>query len=86
MVVLGGDPFQGGPKTVVCPLLRDVATAGVAYALGFGLDAFFFSGGVSSGATGGACAAGAIGAKYSLQELFRKRGKRQKKPTGSSRD
>lgn len=63
----------------------DVATAGVAYALGFGIDAFFFSGGVSSGATAGACAAGAIGAKYSLQELFRKRRKKLKKPTGSSR-
>lgn len=54
----------------------DVATAGMAYALGFGLDAFFFSGGVSSGATAGACAAGAIGLKYSIQGLLQKNKKK----------
>ena len=51
----------------------DIATAGIAYAIGFGVDAFFFSGGVSSGATAGACAAGAIGAKYSIQGFFHKK-------------
>ncbi len=51
----------------------DIATAGLAYAIGFGVDAFFFSGGVSSGATAGACAAGAIGAKYSIQGLLHKK-------------
>ena len=50
----------------------DIATAGIAYAIGFGVDAFFFSGGVSSGATAGACAAGAIGAKYSIQGFLHK--------------
>ena len=50
----------------------DVATAGIAYAIGFGVDAFFFSHGVSSGATAGACAAGAIGAKYFIQGFLHK--------------
>lgn len=51
----------------------DVAVAGISYAAGFGVDAFFFSGGVTSGATAGACAAGALGLKYSIQEFFNKR-------------
>lgn len=51
----------------------DVATAGIAYAIGFGVDAFFFSHGVSSGAAAGACAAGAIGAKYTIQAFLNKR-------------
>ncbi|MCU7834994.1 MAG: hypothetical protein KZQ83_07020 [gamma proteobacterium symbiont of Taylorina sp.] len=51
----------------------DIATAGLAYAIGFGIDAFFFSHGVSSGAAAGACAAGAIGAKYTIQGFLQKK-------------
>ena len=50
----------------------DIATAGIAYSIGFGVDAFFFTHGVSSGAAAGACAAGAIGAKYFIQGFLHK--------------
>lgn len=53
----------------------DVAVGGIAYATGFAVDAFFFSGGVTSGATGGACTAGALGVKYSIQALYKKNDK-----------
>ena len=56
----------------------DIATAGLAYAIGFAVDAFFFSHGVSSGAAAGACAAGAIGAKYSIQGFLQKKKSKNK--------
>lgn len=63
-------PIRIGAVELATP--GDVAVGGLAYAIGFGVDAFFFSHGVTSGATAGACAAGALGAKYSIVTLVEK--------------
>jgi hypothetical protein len=45
----------------------DIVVGGGAYAIGFAVDAFFFSGGATSATTAGACAAGALSLKYAVQ-------------------
>lgn len=59
----------------------DLIVGGGAFALGFGVDAFFFSGGATSTEAGGACAAGALAAKYAVQTTWKRlRRRKQNKP------
>lgn len=57
----------------------DVLVGGLAYGITFAVDAFFFSGGATSAESAGAAAAGALGAKYAIQEgLWRWKNRRKK--------
>jgi len=51
----------------------DIIVGGGAYAVGFAVDAFFFSGGATSATTAGACAAGALSVKYAIQGALSRR-------------
>ncbi len=48
----------------------DIIVGGLSFAGGFAVDAFFFSGGATSAAAGGATMAGALGVKYAIQKMF----------------
>lgn len=50
----------------------DMIVGGLAYGTTFAIDAFFFTGGATSSEAAGAAAAGALGAKYAIQESLRR--------------
>jgi len=59
----------------------DVIVGGLAYGAAFAIDALFFTGGATSAEVAGATAAAALGAKYAVQESWRRW---RKKPTKRS--
>jgi hypothetical protein len=61
----------------------DLIVGGGAFALGFGADAFFFSDGATSTETGAACMAGALAAKYAVQEVLRRVRRKRRNSAGS---
>jgi hypothetical protein len=63
----------------------DVIVGGLTYGTAFAIDAFFFTGGAASAEVAGAAAAAALGAKYAIQESWRRwRGKPPKEPPKSN--
>ncbi len=48
----------------------DLIVGGGAFSIGFGIDAFLFSGGATSTEAGGASMAGALALKYGIQKAF----------------
>ncbi len=64
-------PIKIGGIELATP--ADVAVGGTAYGTAFCLDAFFFSGGATSAASAGAAAAAALGVKYAITAMFKKK-------------
>jgi hypothetical protein len=60
----------------------DLIAGGGAFAVGFAVDSFLFSGGATSTETGGACAAGALAGKYAAQKVWRRLRKKKEAEWG----
>ena len=62
-------PLKIGGMQLTTP--GDIIVGGGAYAAGFAIDAFFFSGGATSAEAGAASAIGALSTKYAAQKAVR---------------